>query len=50
MKLSRLLYRAARAANDVDAVTHPERLPRRASNKAKGRVLGRLGFWRRLWK
>jgi len=50
MKLHRWLYRAARTANDIDAVTHPERLPRRAQNRLKARLLGRVGFWRRLWK
>ena len=50
MKLSRMLYRAARIANDVDAIEHPKRLQRRARNKIKARLLGRLGFWRWLWK
>ena len=50
MRLYRLLYRAARTANDVDAVTHPKRLRRRATNKLKGRLLRRSGFWRWLWR
>jgi hypothetical protein len=52
MRLSRFLYRAARTANDVEAVTsgNPERIVRRAKNKALGRVLRRVGFWRRLWR
>ena len=50
MKLYRMLYRAARVANDVDAATHPKRAPRRLRNKLKARVLGRSGFWRWLWK
>lgn len=50
MKLYRPLYRAARTAHDVDTVTHPKRLQRRIINKAKGRLLGRSGFWRWLWR
>ncbi len=50
MKLYRMFYKAARTANDIDAVTHPKRAPRRLRNKLKGRLLGRAGFWRRLWK
>ncbi|HZP58653.1 MAG TPA: hypothetical protein VFC53_14045 [Dehalococcoidia bacterium] len=50
MRLSRLLYKGARIANDVEALEKPERLPRRVRNKVKGRILGRVGFWRRLWK
>lgn len=50
MKLTRFLYRAARASNDVDALLTPERLPRRVKNKLVGRALGCAGFWRRLWR
>ena len=50
MKLHRLLFRAARVADDVDAIEHSDRLKRRIVNKAKGRVLAQLGVWRRLWK
>lgn len=50
MKLTRMLYRAARTSNDIDAVLHPHRLPRRMINKVKGRALARAGFWRWLWK
>jgi hypothetical protein len=50
MKLHTLLYRAARGANDVDAVRHPSRLPRRVRNKIVGRLLGRAGVWGRLWR
>jgi hypothetical protein len=48
----RFLYRAARLSRDVEAVSsgNPERIARRARNKALGRVLGKLGVWRRLWK
>ena len=50
MKLTRLLYRAARVSNDVSAATHPKRARRRAKNVIIGRALGRAGVWRRLWK
>jgi muconolactone delta-isomerase len=52
MNLSRFLYRAARAARDIEAVSsgNPRRIARRAKNKAIGRALGRAGVWRRLWK
>jgi hypothetical protein len=52
VRLSRFLYRAARIANDVEAVTSgkPELIARRAKNKALGRVMGKLGIWRRLWR
>jgi hypothetical protein len=50
MKLHSALYRAARIANNLDAIAHPKRAPRRAKNIAVGRVLGRAGFWRNLWK
>lgn len=55
MRLSTRLYRAARTANDVEAVGaalggRPERLERRLRNRLKARILARLGFWRWLWK
>lgn len=52
MNLSRFLFRAARTAADVQAVSSgdPERIMRRAKNKAIGRLLGRAGMWRRLWR
>lgn len=50
MKLYRMLYKAARTANDIDAVTHPRRLRRRAINHVKGHVLADVGFWRWLWR
>ncbi len=52
MRLIRFLYRAARTANDFEAVTSgkPERIARRAKNKLVGRALRRAGFWRWLWR
>lgn len=52
MKLTSLLYRAARLSADVDAVTSgdPKRVNRRIKNKLVGRGLARAGFWRWLWK
>jgi len=56
MRLSSFLFRAARVARDVDAVEksaasgNPEYVARRAKNKLVGRALGRIGFWRKLWR
>lgn len=52
MSLTRNLYRAARIAADVSAVTSgdPKRMERRAKNKLIGRALGRAGLWRWLWR
>ena len=46
------LYRAARIANDVSAITsgNPRRMSRRARNVIVGRALGRAGLWRALWR
>jgi hypothetical protein len=45
-------YRLARLLNDLGTLfsAKPERIARRAKNKVLGRALGRVGFWRRLWK
>ena len=48
-KLVSLLYRAARTANDVEALTsgNPKRIARRLRNKVIGRTLVRKLFrWR----
>lgn len=46
------LYRLARLSADTKAVASgdPKKIGRRAKNKLVGRTLGRVGFWRRLWK
>ena len=45
------LYRTARLANDVSAITssNPHRIARRAKNKIVGRAIARAGIWRLLW-
>lgn len=50
--LTSQLYRAARLSNDVGAVAsgNPQRVVRRAKNKALGRAIGRAGIWSRLWR
>jgi len=52
VRLSRFLYRAARTANDVEAITsgNPKRIERRLKNKLVGRLLGKAGLWRKLWR
>jgi hypothetical protein len=56
VKLSALLTRLARTSRDVEAIErtavtgNPEYVARRARNRIIGRALGRLGFWRRLWR
>lgn len=46
------LYRLARLWNDVKPCSRggPTASPGWAKNKAAGRLLGRLGVWRRLWR
>jgi hypothetical protein len=45
-------YRWARLWNDASTVASgtPNRILRRGKNKAVGRLLGRAGVWRRLWR
>lgn len=52
VSLSSQLFKAARIADDVEAVEsgNPKRIERRAKNVALGRLLGKAGVWRRLWK
>lgn len=51
LNVTGFLYRAARLANDIGAITSgkPSRMGRRAKNKILGRILARLRFWRFLW-
>ena len=46
------LFRTVRLANDfsVRASDNPRRITRRAKNKRVGRLLGRAGVWRMLWR
>lgn len=50
--LTRSLYRAARISNNVQTIAsgNPRRIARRGVNVAKGRALGKTGFWRWLWR
>jgi hypothetical protein len=50
--LTSQLYRAARLSNNARAIVsgNPRRVARRVVNVAKGRALGKAGFWRWLWK
>jgi len=45
------LYRTARLANDISAITsgNPHQMARRAKNKIVGRAIARAGLWRLLW-
>ena len=52
MGLVSVLFWLARLSADAKAVTSgdPARIGRRAKNKIVGRLLGRAGLWRWLWK
>jgi hypothetical protein len=52
MSITGKLFRLARLSADAKAVSSgdPRKLARRGKNKAVGRVLGKAGIWRRLWK
>jgi hypothetical protein len=52
VSLSRNLYRAARVARNVEVIESgdPRRVNRRIKNVMLGRLLGRAGVWRFLWK
>lgn len=44
------LFRLARLVQDLKSLSSPKRVVHRAKNKVVGRALGRVGFWRWLWK
>ena len=52
MSLISFLFHLARLSADAKAVSSgdPTRIGRRAKNKIVGRLLGRAGVWRRLWR
>ncbi len=56
LRLSTFLYRMSRTTRDIEAIErtaetgNPKYVVRRVKNKLVGRTLGRLGFWRRLWR
>ncbi len=52
MGLASKLFRLARLSRDVEAVASgsPKKIVRRGKNKVVGRLLGRGGIWRRLWR
>jgi hypothetical protein len=52
MSLRNNLYRSARILGDAHAVAsgNPKRIESRAKNKLIGRMLGRSGVWRSLWR
>jgi len=56
LRLSRLLFRSARRAGDIEALASGDsvKIAKRARNRAVGRAVGRAlaraGFWRRLWR
>ena len=50
MSLTSTLYKLARFSADLRAIRTPTSAARRVKNKAVGRLLGRGGIWRRLWR
>lgn len=52
MNITSSLFKAARLSASVSALAsgNPKRIQRRAKNILVGRMLGRAGVWRRLWR
>jgi hypothetical protein len=52
VSLTSFLYRLARLSSDAKALGSGDarRIGRRGKNKVLGRLLGRAGVWRRLWR
>jgi len=50
MNITGWLFRLARLSADARAVRSPKAATRRVKNKVVGRVIARLGGWRRLWR
>ncbi len=50
--LTSILFRTARTVDTAEALASgdPRKIARRGKNLALGRLLGRGGFWRWLWK
>ncbi len=50
--LRRKTYKFGRVLGDVEAIASgdPSKMARRAKNRILGRLLGRGGFWRALWR
>jgi hypothetical protein len=49
-KVRRRLLRTQRTLGDVDAVIHRNKARRRVKNRLLGKILGRAGFWHKLWR
>jgi len=50
--LASLMFHTGSRVDDLEALAsgNPKRVERRVKNKVIGRVIGRGGFWRWLWK
>jgi hypothetical protein len=50
--LTSKLFKTARTVDDIETLAsgNAKRIERRVKNKVVGKVLGRGGFWRWLWK
>jgi hypothetical protein len=50
MNITSALFKMARMAADVSSLSSGDKMVRRGKNKIVGRMLGKVGFWRGLWK